>query len=97
MASSKRTLHPALHKMLVPKSDDVIMSGMICPVSTVGSPEMSMSHMCVDLIFRPLGSLTVIGFTAHCLFWHGIPSVKKKEVAPVSAMAIDGPTNMPRT
>ena len=53
-----------------------------------------MSHMCVDLILQPSGSLMVMGFAALRLFWHGAPFVKKKEVAPVSAMASDGPINM---
>ena len=96
MSLSKRTLHPALHRMGIPKSDAVVMSGMICPVSTLGSPGITMSHMCVDLILQPSGSLTVMGFVALRLFWHGAPFVKKKEVAPVSAMASDGPINMPK-
>ena len=72
------------------------MSGIMCPVSTLGSSGITMLHMCVDLILRPSGSLTVMGFVALRLFWHGAPFVKKKEVAPVSAMASDGPTNMPK-
>ncbi len=82
--------------MQIPKSDAVVMSSMICPVSILGSLGITMSHMCVDLILRPLGSLMVMGFVALCLFWHGAPFVKKKEVAPVSAMASDGPINMPK-
>ncbi len=54
-----------------------------------------MLHMCIDLILQPLGSLTVMGFVTLYLFWHGAPFVKKKEVAPVSVMASDGPINMP--
>jgi hypothetical protein len=72
------------------------MSGMICLVSIVGSLGITMSHMCVDLILQPLGSLTVMGFVALCLFWHGALFVKKKEVAPVSVMVSDGPINMPK-
>ena len=82
--------------MRIPKSDAVVMSGRICPVSTLGSSGITMSHMCVDLILQPSDSLTVIGFVALCLFWHGAPFVKKKEVAPVSAMASDRPINMPK-
>jgi hypothetical protein len=55
-----------------------------------------MWHMCVDLILRPSGSLTVMGFVALRLFWHGATFVKKKEVVPVLGMASDGPTNMPK-
>jgi hypothetical protein len=55
-----------------------------------------MLHMCIDLILQPSGSLTVMGFVALRLFWHGAPFVKKKEVVPVSAMASDGPINMPK-
>ena len=54
------------------------------------------AHMCVDLILQPSGSLTVMGFVAMRLFWHGAPFVKKKEVAPVSAMASDGLSSMPK-
>jgi hypothetical protein len=82
--------------MRIPESDDVVMSGMMCPVSTLGSPGITMSQMCVDLILRPSGSLTVMGFVALRLFWHGAPFVKKKEVAPVSAMVSDGPIIMPK-
>ena len=82
--------------MRMPKSDAVVMSGMICPVSIVGSPGIMMSQMWVDLILRLSGSLTVMGFMALCLFWHGALFVKKKEVVPVSVMASDGPTNMPK-
>jgi hypothetical protein len=82
--------------MQIPKSDDVVMSGMMCPVSTLGSPGITMSHISIDLILRPSGSLMVMGFVAQRLFWHGAPFVKKKEVAPVSAMASDGPINMPK-
>jgi hypothetical protein len=80
----------------MPKSDAVVMLGMICPVSIIGSPGITMWHMCVDLILRPSGSLTVMGFVALRLFWHGATFVKKKEVVPVLGMASDGPTNMPK-
>ena len=81
--------------MRIPKRDAVVMSGMICPVSILGSPGITMSHVCIDLILQPSGSLTVIGCVALRLFLHGAPFVKKKEVAPVSAMVSDGPINIP--
>ena len=62
----------------------------------VGSSGITMLHVCIDLIFQPSGSLTLMGFMALRLFWHGALFVKKKEVVPVSVMASDGPTNMPK-
>ncbi len=61
----------------------------MCPVNVVGSPGISTSHMCVDLICRPSGRLTVRGFVAGCLFFTSAPSIMKIDVAPVSAIASD--------
>jgi hypothetical protein len=62
----------------------------------VGKPGIVITHMCVDTIFRPLGRVTVTGVVARHLFWHGAFFVRKKEVAPVSATARDGPIINPR-
>jgi hypothetical protein len=62
----------------------------MCPVNVVvGSPGISTSHMCVDLICRPSGRLIVRGFVAGLLFFTSAPSIMKIDVAPVSAIASD--------
>ena len=61
----------------------------MCPVNVVGSPGISTSHMCVDLICRPSGRLIVRGFVAGHLFFTSAPSMTKIDVAPVSAIAAD--------
>ena len=63
--------------------------GTMCPVNVVGSPGISMSHMCVDLICLPSGRLIVSGFIAGRLFFTSAPSMIKIDVAPVSAIALD--------
>ena len=63
--------------------------GTMCPVNVVGSPVISMSHMCVDLICLPFGRLIVSGFIAGRLFFTSAPSMTKIDVAPVSAIASD--------
>jgi len=63
--------------------------GTMCPVNVVGSPGISMSHMCVDLICLPSGRLIVSGFIAGRLFFTSAPSMIKIDVAPVSAIASD--------
>ncbi len=71
------------------------MSGMIWPIRTVGRPGIATSHICNEKILLPSGRATKIGVVARCLFRQGAPFVKNNEVAPVSAMASEGPTNMP--
>jgi hypothetical protein len=51
--------------------------------------------MCDEKILCPSGRVTKIGVVARRLFRQGAPFVKNNEVAPVSAMASKGPTNMP--
>ena len=63
--------------------------GTMCPVNVLGSPWISMSHMCVDLICLPSGRLIVSGFNAGRLFFMSAPSMTKIDVAPVSAIASD--------
>ena len=46
-----------------------------------------MSHVCVDFTFVPSGRLIVSGRTARRRFLHGVPSMMKIDVAPVSAIA----------
>ncbi len=71
------------------------MSGMIWPIRTVGGPGIATSHVCDEKILRPFGRVTEIGVVARHLFRQGAPFVKNNEVAPVSAMASEGPTNLP--
>ncbi len=71
------------------------MSGMIWPVRTVGRPGIATSHVCNEKIFRPSGRVIKIGVVVQRLFRQGAPFVKNNKVAPVSAMASKGPTNMP--
>ena len=63
--------------------------GTMCPVNVVGSPGISMSHMCINLICLPSGRLIVSGFIAGRLFFTSAPSMIKIDVAPVSAIASD--------
>jgi hypothetical protein len=59
---SKATVHPTLHKGQIPMRDAIDKDGTICPVSTVGSPRLLMSQMCVDITLLGLGKLIVRGF-----------------------------------
>jgi hypothetical protein len=68
--------------------DAIAKDGTMCPVSTVGSPGMLMSQICVDITLFPLGELIVRGFQATCLFAMSAPSMIKINVAPMSAIAI---------
>ena len=63
--------------------------GTTCPTSTVGSPGIVMLHVCVDITFVPSGRLIVSGRTAGRRFLHGVPSIIKIEVTPVSAISCD--------
>ncbi len=84
----KMTVHPALHKGQIPMRDAIAKDGTMCPVSTVGSPGMLMSQMCVFVALFPSGKLFVRGFFATCLFATLAPSMIKIDVAPESAIAI---------
>ena len=83
------TLHPALHRTRTLMSDAIDRLGMMCPVSTIGSPGIVTSQQCDDLIFEPSGRLMVSGFVAIHLLFTGVPSMMKIAVAPVSMMACD--------
>ncbi len=72
------------------------MSGMMWPMRTIGNPRIVISHTCVDIISGPSGRVTEMELTACLLFLHGAPFDKKKEVAPVLAIAREGSTNMPK-
>ena len=84
-----KTSHPALHRTLIPINDAMENLGTTCPTSSFGSPGIIMSHVCVDFTFVPSGKLIVSGRTAGCRFLHGVPSMMKIKVAPVSAIACD--------
>ena len=48
-----------------------------------------MLHVCVDFTFVPSGRLIVSGRIAGWRFSHGVPSMMKIDVAPVSAITCD--------
>ena len=83
------TLHPALHRTLMPINNAIDNFGTMCPTNTFGSPGIVMSHVCVDFTFVPSGRLMVSGCLAGRRFLHGVPSMMNIEVAPVSAIACD--------
>ena len=80
----------------MPNRDAVVISGIMWPVRTVGRPGMRMSQMCEETIFRPSGSVTVIGLRVQRLLIQGAPFVRNREVAPVSATAWDRLITKPR-
>ncbi len=81
------TLHPASVRTLIPKSEAIERSGMMCPVNITGSPSIFISHICVDMTWRPSASATLSGFIVGRLFIMGVPSITNICVAPESAMA----------
>ena len=83
------TLHPALHRTLMPINDAIDNFGTTCPTNTFGSPGIVMSHVCVDFTFVPSSRLMVSGRMASRRFSHGVPSMMNIEVAPVSAISCD--------
>ncbi len=86
-SSMKVTLHPALHRILMPIRDAVVIPGTIWPANIVGRPGMVMSQMWVETTLLPLGKVMVIGWSARHKFLMGVPFIMKIEVAHVSAMA----------
>ncbi len=52
-------VHPALHSGRISIRDATFSKGTMCPVKTVGSPRIIMSHICVDMICLPSGKLIV--------------------------------------
>ena len=71
----------------MPKREAMDKSGIMCPVRTVGRPSMAMSHMCVDMTWRPSANATFNGLVVGRLLITGVPSMTKIWVAPESAMA----------
>ncbi len=63
-SSPKVTLHPALHRMLMPIRDAIVVPGMMCPINIVGRLAMMMSQMWVETTFLPLGEVMAIGWSA---------------------------------
>ncbi len=70
----------------IPTSDATAKAGMMCPVRTVGRPEMAMLHTCVDCTLRPSEKLIVNGLDATCLLATLMSFMTKMDVAPVSAI-----------
>jgi hypothetical protein len=84
---SNVTVHPASVRTRIPTSEAIDRSGMMCPVSTVGSPSILMSHMCVEKTILPSANATFSGCVVGRLLMTGVPSITKIWVAPESAMA----------
>jgi hypothetical protein len=84
---SNVTVHPASVRTRIPNSEAIDRSGIMCPVSTVGSPSILMSHMCVDKTIRLSANATFSGCVVVRLLTTGVPSITKIWVAPESAMA----------
>jgi hypothetical protein len=84
---SKVTLHPTLHRILMPIRDAIVIPGTICPIDIVGRPGVVMSQMWVETTMLPVGKVMVIGWSAIRKFLMGGPFIMKIEDAPVSAMA----------
>ncbi len=57
------------------------------PISTVGSPRIIMSQICVDMICLPSGKFIVRGFLVTHLLTMSRPAMMNMDVAPVSAIA----------
>ena len=89
--SVKTTLHPCLHRIQILIRDAIrdatVKCGTMCPVRTVGSPWMKMSHSCVEEIFFPSGKFMTIGFVVIRLFWTLAVSIANMDDAPASAIA----------
>ena len=83
------TLHPALHRTLIPINEAMDNFGTTCPTSTFGRPGIVMSHVCVNFTFVPSCRLMVSGRVARRRFLQVVPSMMKIEVAPVSYIACD--------
>jgi hypothetical protein len=84
---SKTTVYPALQRGQISMRDTTFSKGMMCPVNTVGSPRIIMSHICVDMICLPSGNFFVRGFLATRLKTMSRPSMMTMDTAPVSAIA----------
>ncbi len=61
--------------------------GTTCPTNIMVSPGIVMSHVCVDFTFFLSVRLIVSSRIVGRRFLHGVPSMMKIKVAPVSAIA----------
>jgi hypothetical protein len=85
--SSKVTLHLALHMILMPIRDAIVILGTICPVNIVGRLGMVMSQMWVKTLLLPSSKVMVIGWFARRKFLTSVPFIMNMEVAPMPATA----------
>jgi hypothetical protein len=86
-SSSKVSLHPTLHRILMPIRDAIVIPGTICPLNIVRRPGMVMSQMWVEATLLPPGKVMVIGWSAGRKFLKSVPFIMNIEVALMSAMA----------
>jgi hypothetical protein len=84
------TLQPASVRTRIPNREAIERSGMMWPVRIVGSPSITISHMCVDVTIRPSARATFNGRVVGRRLLTGVPSMTKTWVAPESAMDIAG-------
>jgi hypothetical protein len=80
------TLHPASVRTRIPKRDAMDRLGMMCPVRTVCRPAIDISHMCIDITWRPSTKATFRGIDIGRLLTTSVPLMTKIWVAPESAM-----------
>ena len=85
--SVNTTLHPALQRTLIPRSDAIVISGTMWPVYLMGKPGIVTTQMCVDCTFVPSGRLIDMGFVARHFFCTLVSFITNMDVAPVSAIA----------
>ena len=85
--SSKVTLHPALHRILMPIRDAIVIPGTIYIANIVVRLGMVMSQMWFETTLLLSGKVMVTGWSAIRKFLMGVLFIMKIEVAPVSTMA----------
>ena len=84
----KVTSHPALHSVTTEMREWEARVGRMCAIPALsGNPSMVSSHVWVEQMRSPFGSVARIGVTVGCLFVPGAVVVRKWLLAPESTMA----------
>jgi hypothetical protein len=81
------TLHPAMHRTIMPIKDAIDNLATMCLVKTMGRPGIVMSQRCVNLTWQPFGKFILNCFVAGQMFVTGVPSIMNMDNAPISAIA----------
>ncbi len=71
----------------IPNREAIDNSGTMCPTRVVGRPGSIISHICVDITWRPSANATFRGQVVIRLLRTGVPSMTNICVAPESAIA----------